>query len=163
MALQGGCQCRKIRYTVEFDEATAVKNFCHCRKCQLATGSPVSAFFTVQEVRQSATQLAALLKASDLFGCHALHRSQADVKFEGTLGVYQSSKKAVRKFCTNCGTPLVFQLVGNAKQELDIYTTTLDEVGRAAPTFHIWMQSKQPWLHLADDLPKYQQERSGDK
>ncbi|KAL0048250.1 hypothetical protein WJX82_011129 [Trebouxia sp. C0006] len=100
MALQGGCQCRKIRYTVEFDEATAVKNFCHCRKCQLATGSPVSAFFTVQE---------------------------ADVKFEGTLGVYQSSKKAVRKFCTNCGTPLVFQLVGNAKQELDIYTTTLDE------------------------------------
>lgn len=116
MALQGGCQCRKIRYTVEFDEATAVKNFCHCRKCQLATGSPVGAFFTVQEVRQSATQLAALLKASDLFGCHALHRSQADVKFEGTLGVYQSSKKAVRKFCTNCGTPLVFQLVGNAKQ-----------------------------------------------
>ena len=46
----------------------------------------------------------------------ALHLSQADVKFEGTLGVYQSSEKAVRKFCTNCGTPLVFQLVGNAKQ-----------------------------------------------
>ncbi len=63
MALQGGCQCRKIRYTVEFDEAKAVKNFCHCRMCQLATGSPVGAFFTVQEVRQSATQLAALLKS----------------------------------------------------------------------------------------------------
>ncbi|KAL0024117.1 hypothetical protein WJX79_009614 [Trebouxia sp. C0005] len=103
--------------------------------CQLATGSPVAAFFHVQE---------------------------ADVKFEGTLGVYQSSDKAVRKFCTNCGTPLVFQFVADAEKELDIYTTTLDELGRAAPTFHIWMQSKQAWLQLADDLPKYQQERSGE-
>lgn len=51
MVLQGGCQCCKIRYTVDFDEATAQKNFCHCRMCQLATGSPVAAFFTVQKVR----------------------------------------------------------------------------------------------------------------
>ena len=116
MVLQGGCQCRKVRYTVDFDEATVQKNFCHCRMCQLATGSPVAAFFTVQEVRQFANQSAAILKNSGLLGSHTLHRAQAAVKFEGTLGVYQSSEKAVRKFCTSCGTPLVFQLVGNAKE-----------------------------------------------
>ena len=116
MVLQGGCQCRKVRYTVDFDEATAQKNFCHCRMCQLATGSPVSAFFTVQEVRLFPNQSAAILKSQRPLRTHTLHRAQADVKFEGTLGVYQSSEKAVRKFCTNCGTPLVFQLVGNANK-----------------------------------------------
>lgn len=55
-------------------------------------------------------------KSGGLFKSHALHHVQADVKFEGTLGVYQSSDKAVRKFCTNCGTPLVFQFVADAEK-----------------------------------------------
>ena len=38
---------------------------------------------------------------------------QAQVRFEGKLGTYQSSEKAVRKFCTECGTPLVYQLQGD--------------------------------------------------
>ena len=51
MTLHGGCQCRKVRYTIDCDIAKVQKNFCHCRMCQLATGSPVAAFFTIPEVR----------------------------------------------------------------------------------------------------------------
>ena len=51
MTLHGGCQCRKVRYTINCDIAKVQKNFCHCRMCQLATGSPVAAFFTIPEVR----------------------------------------------------------------------------------------------------------------
>ncbi|DBA89752.1 TPA: hypothetical protein ACH3X2_004629 [Trebouxia sp. C0005] len=81
MVLQGGCACRKVRYTVDGERPPS--HFCHCRMCQLATGSPVAAFFTVP---------------------------QTQVRFEGKLGVYQSSEKAMRKFCTECGTPLVYEL-----------------------------------------------------
>ncbi len=48
MVLQGGCACRQVRYTV--DGESPPSHFCHCRLCQLATGSPVAAFFTVPQV-----------------------------------------------------------------------------------------------------------------
>ena len=52
MTLHGGCQCRKVRYAIDFDVAKAQeKVFCHCRMCQLATGSPVTALFTIPQVR----------------------------------------------------------------------------------------------------------------
>ncbi|DBA89750.1 TPA: hypothetical protein ACH3X2_004628 [Trebouxia sp. C0005] len=135
MVLHGGCQCRKVRYTVDFDEATSTKNFCHCRMCQLATGSPVAAFFHVQE---------------------------ADVKFEGTLGVYQSSDKAVRKFCTNCGTPLVFQFVADAEKVAasinGLYLPQLAGTGKVQVLLSLlvqasfrfvcrsWTSIQQPWM-----------------
>lgn len=107
--------------------------------CQLATGSPVAAFFTVPE---------------------------AHVRFEGKLGTYQSSEKAVRKFCTECGTPLVYQLQGDyankgthmLKQEapeIEICVATLVTPSVLVPNEHYWLKSKQPWLELGDSLPKY--------
>ncbi len=81
--------------------------------CQLATGSPVAAFFTVLQV---------IIKPAPQYispcslGVQArikLGTLQTQVHFEGKLGTYQSSKTAVRKFCTECGMPLVYQLQGD--------------------------------------------------
>lgn len=50
MKLTGGCLCKKVRYSVQTDVSKPASNYCHCRMCQLATGSPVAVFFSVPEV-----------------------------------------------------------------------------------------------------------------
>ena len=42
----GGCQCGRIRYSVETDKAQAY--LCHCRMCQRATGGFAAAFVQVR-------------------------------------------------------------------------------------------------------------------
>ena len=53
MVLHGGCLCRSVRYAVGIDAVEGSTNFCHCRMCQLTTGSPVGAFVTVSEVLET--------------------------------------------------------------------------------------------------------------
>lgn len=57
MVLHGGCLCRSVRYKVDIDAVEGSTNFCHCRMCQLATGSPVGAFVTVSEVLNDLSSL----------------------------------------------------------------------------------------------------------
>lgn len=111
MVLQGGCACRQVRYTV--DGESPPSHFCHCRMCQLATGSPVAAFFTVPQVIIKPTPQYSSPCSLGVQARIKLGILQTQVHFEGKLGTYQSSKTAVRKFCTECGTPLVYQLQGN--------------------------------------------------
>ncbi len=83
--------------------------------CQLATGSPVAAFFTVPQVNVKLTTQHISPCSLGVQAHIKLGILQAQVRFEGKLGTYQSSKTAVRKFCTECGTPLVYQLQGDCQ------------------------------------------------
>jgi hypothetical protein len=45
--MTGGCQCGRVRYSVEADPAEAY--LCHCKMCQRATGGVAAAFVGVQQ------------------------------------------------------------------------------------------------------------------
>ena len=42
---------------------------------------------------------------------------------------------------------------------LDICLATLDTPDAITPQVHIWTESQRPWFKVADDLPKFSQER----
>ena len=44
---RGGCLCGKVRFQLAGDPFDA--GWCHCRNCQLASGSPAMVFASVNE------------------------------------------------------------------------------------------------------------------
>jgi hypothetical protein len=105
--------------------------YCHCRMCQKASGAPVVAWVVVARESLAFTQ--------------------------GTPVEYRSSTKASRLFCGTCGSPLIFR--EHESQEIDINLATLDEPEGVVPSYHIYAAARQPWLHIADDLPRFAEER----
>lgn len=78
-AVEGGCQCGRIRYRVQLENEDAY--LCHCRMCQKATGGVSIAFKNV---------------------------SKSVLSWFSEPDWYQSSPIARRPFCSKCGTPLGF-------------------------------------------------------
>ena len=72
--MTGGCQCGRVRYSVEIDSDDAY--LCHCRMCQRATGGVSIAFRNAR-------------------------RNQ--VTWEREPDRYRSSPIARRAFCSACG------------------------------------------------------------
>ncbi|HEV2546139.1 MAG TPA: GFA family protein [Stellaceae bacterium] len=105
--------------------------YCHCRMCQKASGAPVVAWAVVPRDSFAFTQ--------------------------GTPVEYRSSTNASRLFCGTCGSPLIFR--EHDSGELDINLATLDEPERVVPSYHIYTASQQPWLHIADEAPRFATER----
>lgn len=89
--MSGGCQCGRIRYTVEVTDAEAY--LCHCRMCQRATGGVWIAF---KGVRKDA------------------------VEWEREPDLYASSPIAQRGFCSACGTPLTFAFPDSETMDLTV-------------------------------------------
>lgn len=123
---EGGCLCGQVRYQIRGAPIDA--GYCHCRICQRASGAPVVAWAT--------------------FPIEALKFTQ------GTLHQYRSSASAAREFCGHCGTPIAFHALEKATV-VDISLASLDDPASLTPQYHIWTMSQMPWLHIADDLPRY--------
>ena len=121
----GGCQCGRVRYSVETDKAQAY--LCHCRMCQRATGGFAAAFVQVP----------------------------ADaLSWESEPDWYESSPIARRPFCANCGTPLGFHFADGAGQP-DITVGSFDDPSGFVPEAHAGSESlHEAWLNLAG-LPRY--------
>lgn len=124
--LAGGCLCGAIRYHLTAPPIDA--GYCHCRLCQRAAGSPVVAWAT--------------FRFADF------------VLDAGHPTTFQSSASAERGFCGQCGTPIHFNKRENPER-IDITVASLDDPDRLPMHYHIWMASRRPWLHIADDLPRY--------
>lgn len=89
--LADGCQCGRIRYSVEIADNDAY--LCHCRMCQRATGGVSIAFKQVEK---------------------------ANVKWSTEPEYYYSSPIARRPFCAKCGTPLGFEYPDSANMDLTV-------------------------------------------
>ncbi|MET0308211.1 MAG: GFA family protein [Sphingomonas sp.] len=128
----GGCMCGAVRYrllSVPFDAG-----WCHCRTCQLNSGSPAMAFATVA--------------ASDF-----LFEKGADL-----VRTIASSDTGERRFCGRCGTPFLMQ--DKAQPEtIDFSIATLDDPDRVVPGFHIFYGSRIAWAEAADDTPRHDRSR----
>lgn len=88
---EGGCQCGRVRYSVDVDGAEAY--LCHCRMCQKATGGFAAAFVQVEDGKLT-------------------WLSEPDW--------YDSSPIAQRPFCSHCGTPLGFRFKDGKGQDLTV-------------------------------------------
>lgn len=128
MTIKGGCFCGRIRYEVEKSEKPAC--YCHCESCQRAAGAPVIAWATFR-------------------------KDTLDV-IEGKFAWYSSSPGVRRGYCAACGTSLSYEHEDDVGY-IDLTLNSFDDPTAMKPIAHIWVENKQPWLVINDDLPQYQQ------
>lgn len=126
--IQGGCACGAVRY--ELRSAPFDAGWCHCRICQLVSGTPAMTFASVP--------------AADY----------VVVQGEDEVETFVSSSFGRRRFCGACGTPLTMQ-VDHQPETIDFTIATLDDPDPVAPGFHIFRASRVAWFETADDLPRH--------
>lgn len=125
----GGCLCGAVRFVAV--EAPITVRQCWCRDCQYwAAGSAtVNAVFSVTAVTVAGTL--------------AEYRSKAD-----------SGNQMIRKFCPQCGTPVVS--ASDARPQLVILRAgTLDNPSAVAPGATIWKSSAPSWACIDASIPSY--------
>ena len=127
--MKGGCRCGQIRYT-----ARAVPIFtgvCHCTDCQKQSGT---AFNIVVAVPRPALSLQ---------GSPKTYTVTAD-----------SGKQNHSRFCPNCGTTIMSEPEALAGVAV-LRAGTLDDTSWLKPGMEIYCDSKQPWVELGGDLPRF--------
>jgi hypothetical protein len=122
----GGCLCGAVRY-----EARGVPRyacFCHCASCRRACGAPLVPWATFA-------------------------RSELNIT-RGALAQYRSSVRVLRGFCAACGSSLTY--LNEARgEDLDLALASLDDPAVLAPTMHMWVKDKLPWVSIEDGLPRH--------
>ena len=123
---EGGCLCGQVRLRVS--AAPLQSGYCHCRMCQRNSGAPVVAWVTFPAASFSWTH--------------------------GAPASYRSSARAMREFCRDCGSYMVFRSE-NSPDEVSVNTASFDDPAAFPPAMHIYTESRVPWLHIRDELPGY--------
>ena len=122
--LEGGCDCRHVRYRMETPPLFV--HCCHCRWCQRESGS---AFALNAMIESDRVTLCA--GAPDL----------VDTPSESGLG-----QKIAR--CPQCRLALWSHYAGAGPLVKFVRVGTLDQPDLLPPDIHIFTASKQPWVVL---------------
>ena len=130
--ISGSCLCGAVLYSSDVEEPimTAI---CHCENCQRQTGTAFSIIVAVPE--DSIT-------------------FQQDDTLTEYIDHSASGKKVWRKFCQNCGSPIL-SLVENTPGLGIIKAGTLNDTSWLNPTIEFWCESSQPWLEFGDQMTQY--------
>ena len=127
---QGGCHCGAVRYECTGDPELVF--YCHCSDCQRTTGGPFSVEAMIPE---------------DGFDVH------------GDMGSYtvvgDSGKEVPRRFCSTCGSGVYLTCEADPGFVF-LKVGTLDDASWLQPAMHIFTASRQPWVQLGDELPRYE-------
>jgi hypothetical protein len=121
MTLSGGCQCGAIRFAIA-ENGLGRASICHCRMCQKAFG----AFF------------------GPLVSAPGLRWTRGEPKH------FQSSNRAKRGFCPECGTPLTFEPDDGP---VEVAIGAFDHPGAIRPVIQHDLAARLPWLDSLSDLP----------
>ena len=122
--MTGGCQCGRVRYAVEVENADAI--LCHCSMCRRATGGAFTPYVSV---------------------------STAGLRWQGEPDRYQSSPIAHRPFCSRCGTPLGFAVLDEG-DKLDLTLGSFDDPGFFVPTCNYAVEGLLPAWQDTAHLPR---------
>lgn len=125
MMLEGGCYCGDVRYQASGYPLRVMH--CHCTICRRTSGSAVVTWITFPVVEFQWTK--------------------------GTPTGLKSTGPATRNFCSKCGSHMVFTIDG--AKELDITVGSLDNPNTFQPMYHIFNDTRIPWMKLLDGLPTY--------
>lgn len=129
--LEGGCDCRTIRYRLE--TAPLFVHCCHCRWCQRESGSAFALNAMIEADR--VTLLGAAPELVDTPS--ASGKGQA-------IARCPRCRVAVWSHYAGLGTAASFVRVG-----------TLDDPDALPPDVHIFTASKQPWVMLPAGTPAF--------
>nr|WP_315463681.1 GFA family protein [uncultured Rhodoferax sp.] len=127
---EGQCQCGAITYRVTGESATLFA--CHCTECQRQSSS---AFGMALWIRDPVVEI--------LSG-----------QLKEWIRALPSGQKMSCQFCPDCGTRLFHRAVGQT-QLMSIKPGTLRDTRQLKPVGHLWVGSKQAWLHLEDGTLQY--------
>jgi len=127
--LEGGCDCRAVRYRLE--SAPLFVHCCHCRWCQRESGASFALNAMIESDRL--TLLAGQPEA---------------VPTPSESGYGQTVMR-----CLSCGLALWSHYAGSGPLVAFVRVGTLDEPDRLPPDIHIFTASKQPWLVLPAGIP----------
>lgn len=129
--IEGGCLCSAVRYRSDAEPVMQV--VCHCTTCQKNSGS---SFSTNVAVPQDS-----LVVEGDTLRTYVDHSGASGQPF-------------MRNYCGNCGShvyshgaaygPIAFVKVG-----------TLDDASWVAPSTHIWVAEKLPWVSIPVNAQQY--------
>ena len=130
--ISGSCLCGAVQYSSDVEEPllTAI---CHCQNCQRQTGTAFSIIVGVPE--------------------DSIHFEE-DETLKEYLDQGKSGKAVRRKFCRNCGSPIL-SLVENSPGLGIIKAGTLHDPSWLKPNIEFWCSTAQPWLEISNDLIKY--------
>ena len=130
---EGGCACGATRYRVT-GEPIFVNN-CHCRQCQVQTGSTsvVNAFFETDRLALVAGELTESTVVAGSGGPHIICR------------------------CKTCGTALWSHYPGLGRAGLGLRVGTLDDSGAFRPDALIFTAEAMPWVQFPSDIPRFEQ------
>jgi len=122
--IEGACLCGAVKYSSPAEPV--LEAVCHCENCQRQAGT---AFSVVVGVPASSLK----------------------IEGEENVATYQdrgdSGKSVQRRFCRNCGSPIV-SVVEVAPDLLFIKSGTLNDRSWLDPKLHIWCDSAQPWYEI---------------
>lgn len=126
--LNGHCECQAVKIEVNGE----IEDFshCHCSQCRRLHGA---AYATFAGVRKSGF---AYLSGSD------------------QIGVYASSAKNDRVFCSVCGSTILVE----SSEEPDMVYLSMSILDGDPPrptAYHAFVGSKAPWHEINDDLEKF--------
>ncbi|OOG39886.1 GFA family protein [Polaromonas sp. A23] len=127
--LQGGCDCRTVRYQLE--SAPLFVHCCHCRWCQRESGASFALNAMIEADR--VTLLAGAPEVVD------------------TPSASGKGQKIAR--CPQCRVALWSNYSGAGPSVRFVRVGTLDEPDHLPPNIHIFTASKQPWVVLPEGTP----------
>jgi hypothetical protein len=127
--LEGGCDCRQVRYRME--TRPLFVHCCHCRWCQRETGASFA--------------LNAMIEADRV----TLQSGEPDIV--DTPSESGSGQKIAR--CPRCRIALWSNYAGAGPFLKFVRVGTLDLPDHLPPDIHIFTASKQPWIVLPPGIP----------
>ncbi len=127
--LEGGCDCRQVRYRME--TAPLFVHCCHCRWCQRESGASFALNAMIEADRISVLEAAPEL-------VHTPSDSGA-------------GQKIAR--CPACRIALWSHYAGAGPLVSFVRVGTLDQPDHLPPDIHIFTASKQPWVVIPPEVP----------
>lgn len=124
MTRTGRCLCGEISYELEGDPIATV--VCHCAHCQRQSGGAFS--------------------LNLIAGRDQLNVSGPIKTFEDR-GENGDDVYVYRRFCGNCGSPIVSELK-EPEGVVAVKVGTLDDRSSVQPQAEAWCVHKQPWVDL---------------
>lgn len=123
MRVTGACICGKVRF--EASGPPRRVTHCHCDMCRKALGAPVATFATFETGK---------------------------VRWLGEPERYDSSDRAWRGFCGDCGTSVCFGYKPRPERTY-VAIGMFDDAGAFPAGFHDYRLEKLDWVHVDERLP----------
>jgi len=78
---------------------------------------------------------------------------------EALLSSFCGHNGTLRKFCSVCGSSLIFISAQDDGQVIEFALSTLDTELGSKPSAHIYTEFKANWYDMVDDLPQFKNGR----